>query len=97
MNVVDPSFESELLDEEQQQEHDRPEQDCNNDAAAPEEEDTHQNSDVDVDAEYYKVAAAAKRACIVLLISCVREKILIGSFMDVMLPSSSAQNDFASM
>jgi len=80
---VDQSFVSELLDEEQQ------EHDFNNDVAAPE-DDTHKNSDVDVDvdAEYYKVAA--ERACSIVDFVFAGEDIDM-KFMDVMLPSSSAK------
>ena len=85
---VDQSFVSELLDEEQQ-EHDLQEHDFNNDVAAPE-DDTHKNSDVnvDVDAEYYKVAA--ERACSIVDFVFAGEEIDM-KFMDVMLPSSSAK------
>jgi len=84
---VDQSFVSELLDEEQQ-EHDLQEQDFNNDEAALE-EDTHKNNDVDVDvdAEYYKIAA--ERACSIVDFVFAGED--IDKFMDVRIPSSSAK------
>jgi len=75
---IDQSFVSELLDEEQQ------EHDLHNDAAH--EDLTHKDNDVDVDAEYYKVAA--ERACSIVDFVFAGEEIT--KFMDV-IPSSSAK------
>jgi len=75
---IDQSFVSELLDEDQQ------EHDLHNDAAH--EDLTHKDDDVDVDAEYYKVAA--ERACSIVDFVFAGEEIT--KFMDV-IPSSSAK------
>jgi len=77
---IDQSFVSELLDEEQQ------EHDLHSDAAH--EDLTHKDNDVDVDvdAEYYKVAA--ERACSIVDFVFAGEEIT--KFMDV-IPSSSAK------